>query len=477
MEEIIQLLKDGKIEEALKLLTESQISETTISDLIKEYELLDRTIRTTQVGQIQKEKVIGEGEKTKIVTPVKIPASFQNKIVNTSVAFEIGRPVTLIASEENALSDEVLRLWRTNRIDAKLQKMKTLEKSELQCALLFHIKDLKPNNIFNRFLGANTKREIKSRILDNSSGKMSPTYDSLGDLIFFTWQFSTKNESGNEILNAWVYDNENIYKTSNEGGAMSLISDKPIEKHGFGKIPVVYINQKFIEWHFVEPMIDRLEVSMSKLGGSNDYSGHPILKIFGEVEGAPEKDEDGKAFLCQIKIDKDGKEIRSDVDFLTHDNAPESVKMEQERLEKMIYSLTSTPEISFDNIKGIGNVSGVALDLMFLDAQLKASNNNVQENHTIIERIINVMIAGTVTTTNTSMKSLVPNTYFDIQFNSVIPNDLETTINTLSTGVEARIVSQKTAVEKAGLTSDVEEEIEAINNPEGDSTGANGDGE
>ncbi len=54
--------------------------------------------------------------------------------------------------------------------------------------------------------------------------------------------------------------------------------------------------------------------------------------------------------------------------------APESVKLEIETLLRMIYTITQTPDIAFDSVKGIGAVSGVALKLLFMDAHLKVQD-------------------------------------------------------------------------------------------------------
>ena len=256
-----------------------------------------------------------------------------------------------------------------------------------------------------------------------------------------------------------MYDEKKVYKLNNSNGALKLESEP--EEHGFGKIPVVYLSQEHSEWYNAQTMIDRLEVSLSKLGASNDYTGHPILKLYGDVQGAPEKDVDGKAFFLEQKITQDGKQISADVDFLTYDQAPEAVKLEQDRLEKYIYSLTSTPDISFDNVKGLGNVSGVALKLMFLDAMIKAKMNE-GENRTIVERILNIFIAGTVTTTNTNLSNEAKGTYFTVKFNSILPDDLKETIETYSTAVQSKIMSTKTAIENLGVAVDVDQEMEDI---------------
>lgn len=270
----------------------------------------------------------------------------------------------------------------------------------------------------------------------------------------FTWQFNTMINS-KEVKNVWIYTDDKVYQASTTSGTMKV--DNTVD-HGFGKIPIVYLSQDDVEWAAVEPMIDRLEVSLSKLGASNDYSGHPILKLYGEVQGAPNKDEDGKAFVIPMDQDEDGKVQHGDVKFLTYDQAPEAIDLELKKLEKYIYSLTSTPDISFDNLKSLGNISGVALKLMFLDAIIKASMNE-GDNRTVVQRIINIMIAGTVKTTNTGYKNKSLTTYFDIVFNSIIPDDLKTSIEMFSTAVGSGIMSRKTAVKELNVVDDIDGEL------------------
>lgn len=459
MEEIIQLLKTdaGK---AITQLTVNSIPEKTIKALREEFNEVKRDARKTQVGQVQKDKTVGKGEKRRVVEGVRVPIPFQNKIVNTSVAFEIGEPVSLIASEENKLSSEIERLWKNNRIDAILQKAKVLQKSELQSAILFYIQDINSKTAFNKELGPNDKKQIKARILENKNGKMTPYFDEFGDMKFFIWEFKTKDLDEKEVRHAWIYDDTKVYKCKSADGKMELNTE---DDHGFGKIPIVYLHQDEPEWFDVQKMIDRLEVSLSKLGASNDYSGHPILLLYGEVKGASDKDEDGKVLRMNMEEDDTtGKVKHGEAKFLTREGAADSVKLELERLEKYIYAMSSTPDISFENTKGLGNVSGVALKLMFLDAILKAKMNE-GENRTIIERIINIFIAGTVNTTATTLGKLTQKTFFDVQFNSILPDDLSGSVETLVAAVGGKIMSQKTAIKYLDMTEDVDDELEEIN--------------
>jgi len=458
MDKIIELLKGDDPAAAVAILTENSKDQDTIEELREEYHENKRESRDAQIGKIQVDKSVGPEGNKKSVPAVKVPIPFQQKIVNTATAFEVGEPITLTANEDNALADEVIRLWRANRMDTMMQQVIALQKSETQCAVQFYIKELKPTNWLNRMFGVNEKKDIKAKVLDNKTGRMTPYYDAFGDMKFFTWEFTVLDENAKAQKQVFVYDEENLYHLIDDGG-FTLDSTK---KHGFGKIPIVYFEQDKAEWMACAEMMDRLELSLSKLSASNDYAGHPILLLYGTVTGAPDKNEDGKSFRIPMKKDKDGKWNHGKVEFATYDQAPKAIKLELQYLEKFIYSLTSTPDLSLENLKGIGNISGVAIRLMFLDAIIKAKLNE-GKNRNGIERIINIFLAGTITTTGTSLKEASKNTYFTIKFNSILPDDLKSTVDTLAAAVGGGFMSVKTAVEQLDVAEDAEDELAEIN--------------
>jgi len=474
MEDILELLKTNPVK-AIERLPKDEELRARIDLLIKEFNEQYRSTRPNQVGLIQQDKVVGVDGERRLEKAVKIPASFQNKIVTTSTAFEVGEPVTLVPQifnskeKENDLTKEISRLWKVNRIDSLVKKATILKKSELQCAVLCYIQDIDKQTVFNKLLGLNSKKEIKVKLLENKNGNMTPVFDSMGDMQAFSWDFTTK-EGSKRIKNYWIYTADTVYKMSDRLGTMVLESN---DLHGFNKIPVVLFEQEKPEWYVVQEMIDRIEVSMSKLGASNDYSGHPILMLYGNVQGAPNKDEDGKAFRFNMEEDEEtGKVSHGDAKFLTHDNAPEAVKLELDRLEKYIYSLSSTPDLSLENLKGIGDISGKAIRLMFMDAIIK-SKMNEGENRTNLERIINVFISGIVTTTATKLKPQANNTFFDIKFNSILPSEINEDIQTYVQAVGAGIMSVRQAVTTTGLAQDIEKELEEIRNDQSEESKLN----
>ncbi|MFC5046906.1 phage portal protein [Aquimarina hainanensis] len=434
----------------LKALKANGKDRDKIEDLMAEYKDIDRNLRDSQVDRIQKDKIVGD--KRKIVRGVRLPIPFQHKIVNTATAFEVGAGSTITPETENALSEFVVPLWKKLRLDDKIQQAVSLRKSELQCALLFCFEAPQKSTLYTKLTGANKGKTPKCRVLENKNGNMYPYYDAFGGMKAFTWEFKEIIDD-KERSSTWVYTDTKIHKYQENIYLGSEI-------HGFSKIPIVYTDQDYVEWHVAKKLIDRIEVSLSKLAASNDYAGHPLLLLYGDVDGAPNKDEDGKAFHIRPTRDEEGKVIWGDVKFLVNEQAPEAARLELDKLEKFIYSLTSTPDISFDNIKGL-RASGVAIHLMFLDAMIKARMNEGR-NRTMIERSLNILKSGITTTTKTSLKYLEQDTTFDVTFKSIIPQDINNTVQTVATAIESGFASKLTGVKMAGLTKDIKEEIELI---------------
>ena len=93
-------------------------------------------------------------------------------------------------------------------------------------------------------------------------------------------------------------------------------------------------------------------------------------------------------------MDPDG-----DAHYMTWDQAPNSVKLEIETLLRLIYTITQTPDISWESVKGL-NVSGVALRLMFMDAHLKVEDKMevfgeyLQRRYSVVQAFLKQMNAG-----------------------------------------------------------------------------------
>jgi len=456
MEEIIALLatEPQKAIEIIK--AQSTKKSSDIENYVKEYKDFDRSQRDQQIETIQKDKTISDGKVSKMV---KIYINHCQNIVETMAAFTIGKPITLIPSEEKDLAKLVKQIWRVNRIDSKLLEATIIKFSQTQVAMQFYIVDSAPTSFWNKVLvGVGLKaslKEIKAQVLDNTKGTMTPYFDSTGDMLLFMWEFKAK-ENDKEVANVQIWNETNMIHFKDN----VLFTNLP---HGFDRIPIVYDAQDEPLWYTVKSPIDRHEVALSKLGDANDYSGHPILITEGKDISMPEKSESGKHFNIPITLGgEDGKTvIKGDVRFLEATTAPESNKLELDKLEDTIAYGSGVPNLSLEKLKSLGNVAEKTVKLMFIATDIKAALKQ-SATRTFIERCLNIIISGVTKTTNTSMAAEGKALYYDIQFNSILPSDIAETVTYLSDAVAGKFVSQKTAIGILDLVDDHEEEIKQI---------------
>lgn len=456
MEELLALLLTDPASAIAKIKAQSTKKTADIENYVKEYKEFNRDQREGQLEKIQMDKTLEAGKVSKMV---KIYINHAQNIVETLAAFVIGKPITLIPSEENDLAKLIKQIWRVNRIDSKLLDATIIKFSQTQVAMQFYIVDAGETSLLNKVLSflklKIQAKEIKALVLDNTKGTMTPYFDSTGNMLLFMWEYKAK-EGEKEVSNVQIWNEKNMLHFKDS----VLFANLP---HGFDRIPIVYDSQDEPLWYTVKSPIDRHEVALSKLGDANDYSGHPILVTEGKVENMPLKSESGKHFNIPIELGgEDGKTvIKGGVSFLEATTAPESNKLELDKLEDTIAYGSGVPNLSLEKLKSLGNVAEKTVKLMFIATDIKAALKQ-SATRTFIERCLNIIISGVTKTTNTTLAANGKLLYYDIQFNSILPSDIAETVTYLSDAVAGKFVSQKTAIGLIDLVDDHEAELNQI---------------
>lgn len=403
----------------------------------------DRKIRDLQIGHRDN---IRQGKK--IIEAERLTINFQKKIVQTAASFLFGEhPDISITGEENEKSKKVLQAFRANRINNKLYDFAEEVMSSTIAAFIF----------------AKEGDEVKARLYTNENGDFIPKYDPYGDLEAVIWQWRMEDYD-----NIWIFTKDFIHKYQGKEGEIAYQKEESTP-HDFGVIPVVFEEQKEPEWFDVKELIDRIEMLISKLAGSNNYFAFPILGFKngafknekGEVETIVDVSDDGKSIAMGYAINE-GHLIEADAKFIQRDTGVDSIKLEMECLKEMIFNISRTPNLSFDNVKGIGAIGEKALKLMLQDAINKAKAKQNQYQITI-ERILNVISAG---------QGNKEKFEFDINFNLSLPNDLKEDIETLleATGGHA-ILSQETGIKQNPKVKDAVAELQKIKKEEAQRSG------
>lgn len=294
----------------------------------------------------------------------------------------------------------------------------------------------------NEGYGFATTKRIRVAIFSPGKGdKLYPLFDEHGDMIAFSREYTVVDENKKDNVFFETYTDTMILTYKQLESGWVLIDSKA---HSLGKIPIVYISQPLAEWADVQPLIERLEKLLSNFAETNDYHASPKIFVNGVIKGFSKKGEAGGI----LEAEKDAK-----AQYLSWDHAPESVKLEIETLLRLIYSMTQTPDISFESVKGLGDVTGIALKLLFMDAHLKGYNK-IETFGSAVQRRINLLKAY-ISTMNIGLKKAARTATIEPTFSLfMIENDKER-VEMLYTANGGRpLVSQKEAARKAALSDD-----------------------
>lgn len=395
-----------------------------------------REQREGQVGKRPNKKT----KSGKTVIPNKVAIPFNLDIVRNAVSFLFGNPVELSAEEDIS---EIKTAWNRLRLDQKFMQICEHAKAYRQGAILFKIET------------KGSERWETATVLDPTSSELIPVFDDFGAMEAFLYEIRTEGDDDKETVISYLYTADKLYileKNEDE----SEIVEKDVVDHKFGRIPIVYIEEEKVEYEDVKPLIDRFENRYSRFCDTNDYHGSPNYKAKGDVDALPDKDDnEGTVWELPVVETDHGNLVEADVSLLTWDSAPEATKMELELGKGMLYDLSATPDLSFDNVKGIGNISGIAMELMFLKSILKAKFSEVIYL-VAVKRALNLL--------QLAMGKKELNEDITVTFSSILPDHIQEKVEMLSSAVGGKpIMSQETAVGLNPHVKDEEEEMKRIN--------------
>jgi SPP1 family phage portal protein len=393
----------------------------------------------------------GEKEMTKTVPVARIALAIQKLIVKRAVAFTFGNPVTLNAEPEDEPEKQVLNAVKKVLFSTKSRTINRKIAREIfsatEAAELWYPVE-KPSDY-----GFPSKFKLRVAIFSPQNGdKLYPYFDKTGDMVAFSRQFAIADKKGKTTTYFETYTDTEHRMWKQAQSAWEIVEGypKPIT---IGKIPVVYGRQDFVEWEDVQELINRLETLLSNFADTNDYHASPKIVVKGEVLGFAKKGESGA--ILQLEGDN------ADARYLSWEHAPESVKLEIETLLRMIYTITQTPDISFDSVKGIGAISGIALKLLFLDAHLK-----VQEKMEIFDDYLQrrlCVIQAYIAQFNTGLKAACESLAIEPEIVPYMIEDEKAKVDLLkAANGERAIASQKSTVQMLGWATDTEKEYEQI---------------
>lgn len=365
----------------------------------------------------------------------------QKKIVQSTVAFLVGKPVRLTLESEDTddAYEAVVDVWKEMRMNSKLADLLTKLYSETEAVIMFsqyRDSDADPNDITK----PNT---IRARVIAKSEGYDIYTYfDEYGTLQAWAYGYTVKASGGKPVEHFIIETKEFYYRYKKIDGNWQPKRDNNLA----GKINMVYFGRNEWDSKDADDIIERREELTKRKAENNDAMGNPILVLEGNVANLP----DVMKAVKVVQIDPGGK-----AQYLYPQMSVDLIKEEREDLKELINYITDTPDFSMDSMKAIGTTSGKAIELMFFPAILKSIRNRT-EIEELFDRMMEVIKNLLVKINpNAKWKDQMKNLVIKFDFVNPLPENEADLIEMLSTATGGKAtLSQEEAAALNPLTKD-----------------------
>ena len=403
--------------------------------------------------QNQAQKVIdtnGDSVTTRTEKVVLIAVALQRLIIQRAVSFCFGNPVNYNATPVDEGQENVIKALKRVLYDTKSnahnRKMASALFGFKECAEYWYTIDHPCKNY-----GFDSAVKLRCALFSPKFGDtLYPYFDQTGDMVAFSRAYSRKvGDSNVSYFETWTDEEHWLWVNGDHGMTVVDGYPKPV---AIGKIPIVFGAQPKFETEDVNGLIDRLETLLSNFADTNDYHASPKIFVTGQINGWSKKGESGAVI--------EGDEGAT-MQYVSWANAPESVKLEIETLLKFIYTITQTPDISWDAVKGL-NVSGVALKLLFMDAHLKVQDKRIVFDE-YLQRRVNIILAF-LAMMDKGLASACETIEIEPE---IVPYMITSDIDELNYWMTANgnkpVISQEESVSMAGISNNPEITMQKLN--------------
>lgn len=302
--------------------------------------------------------------------------------------------------------------------------------------------------VYSLYRGGDGSMRCSLSVLSRSSGyKLRTLFDQYGNLSALACGYRQR-EAGGAAVQHWDVHTAEMTFLCRRAPVGWSVEARP---NPTGRINAVYIRQPKA-WEGAEPRIRREEHLDSKIADTNNYFADPIATATADVINS------------MLDPSKPGKLIQlsgpnSSFSYVNPPQQSELRDAEKRELEKSILFDTMTPDLSFDNLRGMGTLSGAAIrNAMVLGYMKRARNIEIYEEMTAREKSV---IIGVLR----YMRPDIDWEGFDVTFSFAEPfaEDKRAERDEVASLHSAGLMSLRTAVDRLDIVDDVEGEVDRIN--------------
>lgn len=447
MDEITVILDSGRpISDVIDDLKNKSVEVPEWSKLLKDYEPTKHKIVDDK--ETRKDKVKSDGILEKAS---RIYIGLEKLLTKRTTEFAFAIPVRRVyhntddSDKRQQIAKAVEAIYKYARIDSENIKRGNAYFASCEIFTIWYAVE-KPNTLY----GFNSKYKLKCKTYSPMNGvKLYPLFDEMDDMIAMSFEYKKKIKD-EEVTFFETYTADKHYAWKQQEGTWKEISIP--QNIALLKIPGAYAFRHEPIYHGLSYIREEIEYTLSRNSDVIAYNSAPVLKVAGKLVGDEEKGESRRIFRLQ-----DG----GDVSYVSWSQSIEALKYHVETLLKLFFMQGQMPDLSFENMKSLGNIGFDARQMILSDAHLKIGDESgawiefFERECSVIKEFLKFM--------NTDWRDEIDNVEVEHIITPFIQNDEAALINRLQKGNGGKaIFSQLESIRMAGYSNDPKETLRQI---------------
>lgn len=337
------------------------------SVLLKDYEPMKHRVVTDHVSL--KDKKNGTEKSARLALGLeKLLCKRMNEF---TFAIPVKRTYSGVDDETTkAIKDAIERIYKNVHINSVNLKRGLAYYAACEVFTMWYIVK-KPNRLY----GFDSEYKLKCKTYSPMDGViLYPLIDEMDDMVAMSFEYTkTVNEKEITFFETFTAEKHYIWRqnydnTQWEEVTAQVSEDGEIvsgEEISIMKIPGVYLSRSHAIYNGLSHLRNDIEYTLSRESNVISYNASPILKVSGGIKGEEDKNESRRVY----RVENGG-----DVSYVSWSQANAAVQYHIETLMKMYWMQAQVPDISFENMKGLGNIGYDARQTLLTDVHLKVGD-------------------------------------------------------------------------------------------------------
>ncbi len=446
------------ISETISMLKDKSVNVPKWEKLFTDYEPMKHAILSDTTSL--KDKVRSDGQVDK---SARIVIGLEKLHVKRMAEFTFSIPVKRVYSnmEDNEARKEIKKaiesVYKNVRINSENLRRAVAYYASCEIFTVWYAVK-KPNSLY----GFQSDYKLKCKTFSPMNGvKLYPLLNEMDDMLAMSFEYTKKvKDKDVSFFETYTADRHYIWKCGQHADKWEPVLRQETEDGEIVngedivlmKIPGAYAWRPRPVYDGLSQIREEIEYSLSRNSNVIAYNSAPLLKIIGGIKGREDKGEAQRIVRC---------ESGGDVGYVSWAQSIEALKYHVDTMEKMYWMQAQIPDISFDNMKGLGNIGYDARQTLLTDAHLKIG----EETGTwieFLERECNV-IKAFLKIMNRKWESEIDNVNVEHIITPYIQNDeLSEITRRMKANGNKPIESQLESIQKFGYSADAAATLKQI---------------